>query len=569
MENGALFTTRKALENEIATHTRAIIDLKGRLNTMTTIARLPPELLSEIFLQITKEAYDDHRDCHRPYYGASRFYAWVRVAHVCHSWRSVALNTPRLWGYVILTRRQVVEDVLALSKKAPLLVSASLMNTADERAQIMDKIAQESARLQELRLSGPARFVQDLCSKLTGTANILETLALSDNGDHFHSNAGDTTLSAVFRRARFQRLRSLEMRRLLFNWAAPIFSSSLTRLILSCSSGSQSLIGSFDELLSALQTMHNLEFLELEDAIPPLPVGVTALPTPQCTVALPKLRRITLIGQSLDCANLIHHLSLSPTTRTTVVGRGNGGAQQLISVVGERVVRDKPLLTVRLSRMYGTKLQLRGWRKVVEQGALEPCVELQLDALAYPSLASHLVRDSKMLPKVRNLEIDSQYHDWRWRDVFTGMPNLRTLSVCGDVRNDFVAALSVTRKGKKNRPPSMILPHLRVVNFTGTRMCNPDYDHVPEFLDKLEDWLLLRCNYNLPIDKLRLTDCLNFCEEDAARLDGVVPYLDWDGLEQYESEDEEDEDEDEDMFYEEGWDYDYYDDYYGDPWGFF
>ncbi|KAI0819164.1 hypothetical protein BC628DRAFT_1404359 [Trametes gibbosa] len=132
----AVSVTRKALEDEIAMHTQAIIDFKGHLNTMMAIAQLPPKILSEIFLHITKDFYDQHHNCHHPYYSTSCFYAWVQVAHVCHSWYSVALNTPQLWGYIILVQKVVVKRILALSKKAPLLVCASIMTTPDNRVQV-------------------------------------------------------------------------------------------------------------------------------------------------------------------------------------------------------------------------------------------------------------------------------------------------------------------------------------------------------------------------------------------------------------------------------------------------
>ncbi|KAL1944912.1 hypothetical protein VTO73DRAFT_2532 [Trametes versicolor] len=580
-----MLATRKQLEDEIATHAQAIIDLRGRLNTMTSIARLPPELLSEVFLHVVRDSYYTDLSPNYPPYGTARFYNWVKVSHVCRSWRAIALGTPRLWGHIILTKRPVVEDILARSKKAPLLVRACILSSTDERAQLLENVLQDSSRLQELRLSGPARLLQELCPKLTGPAGKLETLVLAENAAYSHAytpNVGDTALSAALFEGQLPLLRSLEIRRLVFNWKNPVLSSTLTSLVLAGRFDSQSMLGSFDQLLVTLETMTHLESLEIEDAIPRLPSETVALPTPERKVALPRLRRIALTGQCLDCANLTQHLSLSPTARAALVGRGSNNSRELIRIMGEHIARYKPLLTARISSSYNAQLHLRGWRALVDPSAApEPCIELRIDALSYPSLASHLVHDTKVLAQVRTLEIASQYTDWRWKVVFAGMPKLRTLSMSYNPGEEFISALSKVLRGKKGRSPSMILPDLRVVKFTQTRMCRGDYDEDedgPDFLDRLEDWLIMRCNYNLPIDELYLAGCTNFTEDEMDRLVGLVPTLDWDGMVEFDSGSEEDEDEDEDEedeyddpYYDDMIDYDYDFDggYDGDFFGFY
>lgn len=566
--------TRKALEAEIAAHAEAIIDLKGRMNTLTAIARLPPELLSEVFLQVAKGYYDQHADCHHLYYRASRFYEWVKVSHVCRGWRAVALNTPRLWGHIILTKRAVVSDVLARSKKAPLLVCASLISNSDERMRVLEDVIQDPSRLREFRLSGPARLLQDFCPKFAGPASNLETLVLSDNASHSYlQGVGDTALSPELFEGQLPRLRSLEIHKLVFSWRLPVLSSGLTRLVLAGRLDSQSLLGTFDQLLATLENMSRLELLQVDDAIPRLPAETTTLPTPQHTVTLPRLRRITLTGQCLDCANLIHHLSLPPTTRIKLTGRGHNGGKELIRILGGYVGRSDPLLTMRISSaMYSSQIQMRGWRTLVDPTSLapEPCIELCIDALVHSRLANEFIGSSKMFTQVRRLDIETAFHCWRWKDVFSGMPNLRTLSICGNPKDELITALSTVRRGKKKRPPLMVLPHLRVLKFTDARMCSTDYDDPPEFLDLLEDWLLMRCNYDLPIEKLYLTQCTNITEEDVERLDQIVPYVEWDGVVEFESDDEEEEEEEFDAYdpyFDDEFGYDYDD--YGDPWGFF
>ncbi|KAI0330905.1 hypothetical protein GY45DRAFT_680779 [Cubamyces sp. BRFM 1775] len=566
-----LVIARKAIEDDIFEHEKAIIDLKGRLNTMTTIARLPPELLSEVFLYVAKAAYEDPRASYNRYYHSSIFYAWVSVTHVCRNWRAIALNTPRLWGHVVVSKKSVVDEMLARSKKAPLFVSAHVISPEDERSKLLKSIGQDASRLQELRLSGPVRVLQDVLRQFTEPSPALERLIVSESVPPQYW-ASDTSAPSMFQ-AQHPSLRYLELSRLIFSWTNSLLSSSgVTHLKLVGRLDSQSMLGTFEHLLSAIEQMPRLEVLDLEDAIPRLPDDTKTLPTPQRTLSLPRLQRLSLSGNSLDCGNLLNHLSFPSGTRLKFIGRGGVGATELLRVVSQHLRRSEPLRSARLCRMYTGRIEANGWREVLDpKRSKHPCVELQVDTLACSSVASYLVNASKIFAGVHNLDVEALDHNWRWKDVFAGMPELRVLAVSGDPQEQFIQAISATRKGRRNSPPTLVLPHLRVLKLEDTRMCSPDYDDPPEFLDKLEDWLIMRCNYDLPIDELHLDNCLNLTDEDVERLDEVVPYVKWDGMVNFESEDEEDEEHDDfDEYPYDDYDYDFDgDDYFGDPWGFF
>ena len=53
---------RKKIEDEIKNHSNAITILKHRLNAMTTISRLPDELLSEIFVCFAQDHFRGYTD---------------------------------------------------------------------------------------------------------------------------------------------------------------------------------------------------------------------------------------------------------------------------------------------------------------------------------------------------------------------------------------------------------------------------------------------------------------------------------------------------------------------------
>ncbi|KAJ3551234.1 hypothetical protein NM688_g4823 [Phlebia brevispora] len=113
--------TRDAIEHaierrkrDIADHYQAIrrleseiLALKSELNTTISIARLPAEVLCEVFAACLLPLK-------RPLYW--RF----KLLHVCRGWRQVALSCPQLWTTIYPTRPEVVTTLLTLSRTLPL-----------------------------------------------------------------------------------------------------------------------------------------------------------------------------------------------------------------------------------------------------------------------------------------------------------------------------------------------------------------------------------------------------------------------------------------------------------------
>ena len=79
----------RALEGQIKDHERAVIRLKRVRNSLLNVSRLPPEVLSKIFLRnvAPKSAFDGLDE------GSHNFLL------VCHHWFEVASGTPDLWSF--------------------------------------------------------------------------------------------------------------------------------------------------------------------------------------------------------------------------------------------------------------------------------------------------------------------------------------------------------------------------------------------------------------------------------------------------------------------------------------
>ena len=101
---------------------RALTTPQRRHNVLAPVSSLPTEVTTAIFLFLRLPGTS-------PLGGKpDRHPAWLRVAHVCHQWREIALNLPLIWSqvdFITLTLAGAAE-ILARAKKAPLHLEARL-----------------------------------------------------------------------------------------------------------------------------------------------------------------------------------------------------------------------------------------------------------------------------------------------------------------------------------------------------------------------------------------------------------------------------------------------------------
>ena len=125
---------QKAIDDELNSLEKSARALELRRNALAPISCLPPETLAAIFSFLSLP-----RDHVRIRTGDEEDnLAWLRVTHVCHRWREIALNQPRFWSHIdfnALTLDGVME-VLSRSKMAPLEVQADLTYTHWEDARL-------------------------------------------------------------------------------------------------------------------------------------------------------------------------------------------------------------------------------------------------------------------------------------------------------------------------------------------------------------------------------------------------------------------------------------------------
>lgn len=71
------------------------------------ICRLPPELLSSIFLQYTRQW---HCECRST--STAEIPRWVDVSYVCRYWRNVSLNCSSLWTRLFFVSPRWMDELL-------------------------------------------------------------------------------------------------------------------------------------------------------------------------------------------------------------------------------------------------------------------------------------------------------------------------------------------------------------------------------------------------------------------------------------------------------------------------
>ncbi|TDL19495.1 hypothetical protein BD410DRAFT_900192 [Rickenella mellea] len=111
--------------------------------------QLPPELVGHIMAIVV----------HNHFFADSilypRSYAWIKLCHICRSWRQIALGCPVLWSYIDTRWDTLVSELILRSQSASLTVCVCLQDICAPSGVIsINKALGEMHRIKELHLIG-------------------------------------------------------------------------------------------------------------------------------------------------------------------------------------------------------------------------------------------------------------------------------------------------------------------------------------------------------------------------------------------------------------------------------
>ena len=312
---------RQAIDDELESLERTTRTLKLRRNALAPISRLPPETIAIIFsfLSLPREYLrlltGDKQD----------ILAWLRVSHVCHRWREVALNQPRFWSridFTTLTSAGATE-VLSRSKMAPLELELNLSNGAHWAGDRVDafggQLSSHVSHISRLNITADFADLQAIIEQLASSAPVLDWLSLIVNDEcHLRRRMGIPS-NAIIPPALFDgaapRLSRLQLDHCDISWTSPLFK---TLRILELQMLSEVARPSLEEWLDAMEQMLQLETLIVNHATPRSPTVSSPFPEPTRVVTHPSLTQLNLAASASDCTFALAHLILPALIRIRV-----------------------------------------------------------------------------------------------------------------------------------------------------------------------------------------------------------------------------------------------------------
>ena len=310
---------RRAIDDELESLEKTARTLKLRRNALAPISRLPPETIAIIFSFLSLP-----REYLRLLTGDKQEpLAWLRVSHVCHRWREIALNQPRFWSridFITLTSDGATE-VLSRSKMAPLDLEANLSDAnwrGDRVDAFGEALSSHVSHISRLNLTADFSDLQTIIEQLAPPAPVLEGLSFIVD-DKRHLRRMGFPSNAIIPHDLFEgtapRLSRLQLDHCDISWTSPLFKNLR---ILELQMLSQAARPSLEEWLDAMEQMSQLETLIVNHATPSAPTVSSPPSEPTRVITHPSLTQLNLAASASDCTFALAHLILPALIRIRV-----------------------------------------------------------------------------------------------------------------------------------------------------------------------------------------------------------------------------------------------------------
>ena len=257
-------------------------------------ARLPPEILYQIFLGYQAEACASLQ---------GRQYTWLYIAHVCRYWRELVLEAPHFWRRIFLselTRLDCVEEMLRRSAGAFLIINVRFTGLRVAAPRTLEVVLQYLPRIQTLCIrSCPDLFPSINVNLVKSHAHQLSSLTLAPANEYSRgwSNVPIPALPCIPKLTTLELLHSSTR----ISHCQHLFTSTLKALVIRVYE-----IPRQGELQSALSRLPHLESLHLITPLTNRPKSVFV----KRPISMPRLRAVKFVGSTWTCAYFLNSLSL-------------------------------------------------------------------------------------------------------------------------------------------------------------------------------------------------------------------------------------------------------------------
>ena len=332
---------RQAIDAAIKSSGASIRKLRCRRNTLAPISSLPTEVITAIFFLLRTIPHPSS-----PYHIGRTLdrLEWLRVAHVCHQWREIALNQPLLWSHVNFTSFSSAgaTEVLNRAKTAPLYLEARFTFAAHD-ARIITFSKELRTRISHvfhLGMTAQYSHLRQTFEELVSPAPILEYLSLRGGG----APEGRVFVSDTLFGGITPRLSCLELFYCDISWKSPLFKGLKYLKIHELTPNARP---SLSVWLDALDKMPQLKTLALYWASPIAPTGVGFPSCFERPITLPCLVTLDISASARDCGLALAHLVLPALNHLGIAARTSYLERQSASDVQE-IIQHLPRLTHRV-----------------------------------------------------------------------------------------------------------------------------------------------------------------------------------------------------------------------------
>ncbi|KAG7444915.1 uncharacterized protein BT62DRAFT_994944 [Guyanagaster necrorhizus] len=528
------------IDAEILQHEEAVRDLKSQRNALAPISKLPPEMLSRIFLFVSYP------------HGSYKSLLWINVSHVSQHWRAVALGFPALWSSPPFTTPAWAHEMLKRSKMAPLTIVADLTYMTPKMLAAFDNAMKQVDRSAELSLTG-TKNMEKYLTGITKRAPFLTKLCISQVYIRYHEVEEKIVLPDNFLDGQAPRLRHLDLNRCQVHWDSALM-QNLTYLKIVEPGDFRPTIS---QLVDVLEQVPWLETLDLEHALPIVSETTKTLPSPSHIISLLHLSQICLTSTVLESANLLNHIDFPSTATMRLILNGTKGtgadfsslvptiskSRTFVDISSDKTLKGAPFKVLSLTSVYPNDVRFSAYT-ISNSFAncvqfAPPALELQLswrpDSFGTKEQVTQTICRALPLAQLRVLRVFDPECDFKhttWIDLFGSLPKLQKIELAGATKI-FTRALSEIRppsvvdadqgynlRKKGQTPDSVYFPRLRSLILTGADFA--------DLVDMFLDMLMVRAECGTEVQELSLEDCAHLYEEDVGHLEEVVVELVWD-----------------------------------------